>query len=142
MRPHELLRLRYYVFKLSCDALAELPPETFFDVQLDIAATLAANAAALEGKPVYAQLMHDWRVASEKEVTADGRLAIAVLASFVEGLTTRASLPEPGTITICIESLCNAFCTSAHRFKEGMIWRLYLNMCAEVCNSSAGVRGT
>lgn len=81
---------------------AERPPDAFFDAQIDISATLAANAAALEGKPVYAQLMHDWRLASEKEATSDGRIAVAVLASFVEGMSSTASLTEPGTLYMCI----------------------------------------
>ncbi|GAQ93085.1 hypothetical protein KFL_012900010 [Klebsormidium nitens] len=41
--------------------------------------------------------MHDWRVFSEKEVTSDGRVVVAVLASFVEELSRTASLPEPGS---------------------------------------------
>ena len=82
---------------------AERPPDAFFNVQIDISATLAANAAALEGKPAYARLMHDWRAASEKEVTVDGRIAIGVLGSFVEGLSTTASLAEAGEVyTMCV----------------------------------------
>ena len=80
---------RLYIY-FSTD-FAEGPPTAFFDVQLDISATLAANAAALEGKPVYARLMHEWRVASAEEVTSEGRIPIGVLASFVEGFSTTSS---------------------------------------------------
>lgn len=51
---------------------------------------------------MYARLMHDWRLASEKEATSDGRIAVAVLASFIEGRSTTASLAEPGTLYMCI----------------------------------------
>ena len=51
---------------------------------------------------MYARLMLDWRLASEKEPTADGRIAVAVLASFVEGMSTTASLAAPGTLNMCI----------------------------------------
>lgn len=66
-------------------SLAERPPPEFFAAQVDVPATLAANAAALEGGPIYAQLMQQWKLASEPHVTPDGRLALGVIAQFLEG---------------------------------------------------------
>ena len=66
-------------------SLAERPPTEIFAGQVDVPATLAANAAALEGSPVYAQLMQQWKGASEAHVTPDGREELGVIAPFLEG---------------------------------------------------------
>ena len=73
-------------------SVGSTPPPALFDVTVDVSATLAANAAALEGKPVYAQLMRTWRDAAQPHLTPDGRVAIGVLANFLEGQHSDATL--------------------------------------------------
>ena len=74
--------------------------------------------------------MHDWRAASEKEVTVDGRIAVGVLASFVEGLSTTASLAEAGEFhTMCL--LIRAMlATMRAQFQYSAVLCLFLIMCA------------
>jgi hypothetical protein len=60
-----------------------LPPESFFDAIIDVRATLAANAASLAGKQIYADLFDRWRAAAERHVTPDGRLPLGAIASFL-----------------------------------------------------------
>jgi hypothetical protein len=60
-----------------------LPPNSFFDAITDVRATLAANAASLVGKQIYADLFDRWRAASERHATPDGRLPLGAIACFL-----------------------------------------------------------
>ncbi|GAQ92407.1 histone H3 [Klebsormidium nitens] len=62
----------------------------FFNVKIDVSATLAANAAALDGSPAYCQLYSTWRQAWQGELTPDGRVAIGVMVNFLEGERRKA----------------------------------------------------
>ncbi|GAQ89159.1 histone H3 [Klebsormidium nitens] len=66
------------------------PPPEFFNVKIDVSATLAANAADLDGSSVYSQLYSAWRRAWQGELTPDGRVAIGVMVDFLEGPRRKA----------------------------------------------------
>ena len=61
------------------------PEEFLFDAEIDLAATIAANAAALHGNTALERLLQEWRAFSEKQLDANGRLAVRVVAAFAEG---------------------------------------------------------
>ncbi|GAQ92388.1 histone H3 [Klebsormidium nitens] len=70
--------------KLGPEAYPE-PPEALFDARIDLAATIAANAAALYGDSAIKRHLQEWRGFAERQQTQDGRVAVRVVAAFVEG---------------------------------------------------------
>jgi hypothetical protein len=63
----------------------ETIPDTLFDAQLNIQATLAANAASFQGNQAYRHFLQKWQRFYAGKVGPNGRIDIGSVARFLLG---------------------------------------------------------
>ena len=72
------------------------PPEAIFDAEIDLAATIATNAAAFQGNLALETHLQQWGRFVVTKLGEDQRVAVHVVAAFVEGERSEGLLTSQG----------------------------------------------